>query len=39
MEDELVWQIFEAMMISAPGEGFVPFSDTRYSIVAKQVIM
>jgi hypothetical protein len=26
-------------MISAPGEGFVSFSDTRCSIVAKQVKM
>jgi hypothetical protein len=39
MEEELVGQIFEAMMISASGEGFVPFSDTRCSIVAKQVKM
>jgi hypothetical protein len=29
MEEELVWQIFEAMMISASGEGFFPFSATR----------
>jgi hypothetical protein len=27
MEEELVGQIFEAMMITASGKGFVPFSD------------
>jgi hypothetical protein len=34
MEEELVGQIFEAMMISASGEGFVPFSTTRGGRVA-----
>jgi hypothetical protein len=29
MEEELVGQIFEAMMISSSKEGFVPFSATR----------
>jgi hypothetical protein len=29
MEEELVGQIFEAMMIFDSGEGFVPFSATR----------
>jgi hypothetical protein len=37
MEEELVGQIFEAMMISASGEGFVPFSATRGGRVAKSV--
>ncbi|EFX65888.1 hypothetical protein DAPPUDRAFT_264074 [Daphnia pulex] len=35
MEEELVGQIFEAMMISASGEGFVLFSATRGGRVAK----
>jgi hypothetical protein len=37
MEEELVGKIFEAMMISASGEGFVPFSATRGGRVAKYV--
>jgi hypothetical protein len=37
MEEELVGQIFEAMMISASGKGFVPFSVTRSGRVAKYV--
>ena len=37
MEEELVGQIFEAMMISASGEGFVPFSATRCGRVTKSV--
>jgi hypothetical protein len=35
--EELVGQIFEAMMISASGEEFVPFSATRGGRVAKSV--
>jgi hypothetical protein len=37
MEEELVGQIFEAMMISASGKGFVPFSATRCGRVTKYV--
>jgi hypothetical protein len=37
MEEKLVGQIFEAMMISASEEGFVPLSATRFERVAKYV--
>jgi hypothetical protein len=37
MEEELVGLIFEAMMIFASGEGFVPFSVTRCGRVTKSV--
>jgi hypothetical protein len=37
MEEELVGQIFEAMMISASGKGFVLFSATRCGRVTKYV--